>query len=50
MINKAYELDDKKAMKALIEYRDDMITREKIIGIPDKTLSGTCFHKFQVQL
>ena len=32
MINKAYELDDKKTMKALIEYRDDMINREKIIN------------------
>ena len=31
MINKAYELDDKKTMKALIEYRDDMINREKKI-------------------
>lgn len=32
MINKAYELDDKKTMKALIEYRDDMINRGKIIN------------------
>jgi len=31
MINKAYELDDKKIMKALIEYRDDMVNREKKI-------------------
>ena len=30
MINKAYELDDKKTMKALIEYRDDMINRNKL--------------------
>ena len=35
MINKAYELDDKKTMKALIEYRDDMINREKFIN-PEK--------------
>lgn len=39
MINKAYELDDKKTMKALIEYRDDMVNRGKFI-IPEKTLSG----------
>jgi len=31
MINKAYELDDKKIMKALIEYRDDMIKRDNMI-------------------
>jgi len=31
MINKAYELDDKKTMKALIEYRDVMVNRVKII-------------------
>ena len=31
MINKAYEKDDKKMMKALIEYRDDMIKRDNII-------------------
>lgn len=29
MINRAYELDDKKTMKALIEYRDDMINIER---------------------
>ena len=44
MINKAYELDDKKTMKALIEYRDDMINREKINLI---TLSGTRFTSFR---
>ena len=33
MINKAYELDDKKTMKALIEYRDDMVNREKLLII-----------------
>ena len=27
MINISYEIDDKKMMKALIEYRDDMIKR-----------------------
>ena len=31
MINKAYEMDDKKMMKALIEYRDDMIKRGDMI-------------------
>ena len=31
MINKAYEMDDKKMMKALIEYRDVMIKRDDMI-------------------
>ena len=31
MINKAYEKDDKKMMKALIEYRDVMIKRDDMI-------------------
>ena len=31
MINKAYEEDDKKMMKALIEYRDVMIKRDDMI-------------------
>jgi len=30
-INKAYELDDKKIMKALIEYRDAMVYRDNKI-------------------
>ena len=33
MINTAYEMDDKKTMKALIEYRDDMIKRDNILKI-----------------
>ena len=32
MINKAYEKDDKKMMKALIEYRDDMIKRDMVFN------------------
>ena len=35
MINKAYEKDDKKMMKALIEYRDDMIKRDNIKYYPE---------------
>ena len=35
MINKAYEMDDKKIMKALIEYRDDMINR-KLLFYPEQ--------------
>ena len=36
MINKAYEMDDKKTMKALIEYRDDMINRNKLNIYPEQ--------------
>ena len=36
MINKAYEMDDKKIMKALIEYRDDMINRDKLNSYPEQ--------------
>ena len=36
MINKAYEMDDKKIMKALIEYRDDMINRNKLNIYPEQ--------------
>ena len=32
MINKAYEKDDKKVMKSLIEYRDDMIKRDMVFN------------------
>jgi len=39
MINKAYEMDDKKTMKALIEYRDDMINRK--LNIYPEQLSHT---------
>ena len=35
MINKAYEMDDRKMMKALIEYRDDMIKRDNIKDYPE---------------
>jgi len=41
MINKAYEMDDKKTMKALIEYRDDMIRRDNMIKDHPEQLSHT---------
>jgi hypothetical protein len=36
MINRAYEMDDKKIMKALIEYRDHMINRNNLIIYPEQ--------------
>ena len=35
MINKAYEKDDKKMMKALIKYRDDMIKKDMVKDYPE---------------